>query len=125
MRSLLLPALCVTLLLSGCAAILSGTKQRVSFTSDPPGAQVVANGQTICTTPCSAELKKKNDYTIEIRKSGYAPGRAQLESSVGGGWIVADILFGGLIGIAVDGLTGAWNSFDNDSVHVSFGTGPK
>jgi len=117
MRLLLLPVF--ALLLSSCATILSGTTDPVRFTSKPSGAEVYANGNYVGTTPCSVDLKKK-DYSVELRLKGYQTGRASISSSTGGGWIIADVLFGGLVGIVVDAATGAWNSFDSDHVHANF-----
>lgn len=107
--------------LSGCATILSGSSETIHFTSSPSGAEVYANGNYICTTPCSADLKKNDEYSVELVLEGYPKtGRTRLTTSTGGGWIIADVLFSGLIGIVVDAATGSWNSFDQNSVHTKF-----
>ena len=106
-------------LMTGCAAILSGGNQRsVRCDSDPTGAKVYVNGSYIGTTPTAAQVDKRKDQTFEFRLDGYNNSTAMITSSVGAGWIVCDILLGGIIGIAIDAATGSWMNLDQDFVHV-------
>jgi len=101
---------------SSCATIFKVSTYDVSFSSDPTGAKVYVNGSLLGTTPVQLELKSKNSYTIEFKKDGYETKTVLLNNSVGGGWIVLDIL-GGLIPIVIDAATGNWYSLDQEHVN--------
>lgn len=99
---------------SGCATIFSGSREEISFTSEPDGAKVLFNGQDKGTTPLKISLKKSKEHKIEFVKEGYEKKSFKLSYSLGAGWLILDILCG-LVGIIVDAATGNWNGFDEDS----------
>jgi len=102
----------------GCAAIFSGSSQKVDFSSDPSGAKVYVNGNYMGVAPLQLKLEKKHSYTIEFRKEGYENKTVLITNSVGAGWIVLDAL-GGLIPIIIDAATGSWYSLDQDHVNAA------
>lgn len=106
------------LVMNGCATIFKGSTETVSYNSEPSGAKVYVNGSLMGTTPFQLELKSNQTYTIEFRKEGYGNKTVILNNSVGGGWIVLDILFG-LIPIIVDAATGNWYSLDQSRVNAA------
>lgn len=68
MRKLAAPAL---VLLAACA---SGCVRRtLSITSDPPGAQLIVNGQPAGRTPAELAFSHHGTYRVELRKKGYRP----------------------------------------------------
>ena len=89
----------------------------MNFSSDPRGAKVYVNGDLLGTTPFELELKSNKTYTLEFKKDGYETRTVLLNSSVGGGWIVLDIL-GGLFPVIIDAATGNWYSLDQDHVNA-------
>lgn len=94
---------------AGCGAILHGTRQEVPVTSSPSGAQVETMPSTgIFATPVTLDLERKHSYTLTFTSPGYQPATLRLEPHIGVGTVVADVLLTGLIGVLVDGLTGAW-----------------
>ncbi len=99
---------------SGCATLFSGSREEISFSSEPDGAKVVVNGHDKGTTPLKITLKKSKEHKIEFVKEGYEKKSFKLTYSLGAGWLILDIL-AGLIGIIVDAATGNWNGFDEDS----------
>ena len=101
-----LAAFCLLTLLSGCATIVSSTKQHVGVSSTPTGADVTVDDQLIGKTPVVANLKRKNIHTIKIEMAGYKPYEIILTKKTNP-WILGNIIFGGLIGLAVDAITGA------------------
>ncbi|WP_119155151.1 PEGA domain-containing protein [Caldimonas tepidiphila] len=119
---LVLTAGVLALALSGCASIMNGSTQPVTIKSVPDGASVsVTNraGEKIHngTTPVTLTLNrgagyfKSEEYRVQIKKEGFEPKELTIVSTVNG-WYVANILFGGLIGmLAVDPATGAMYSF--------------
>ncbi len=102
---------------SSCATLFKGSTDGVNFSSEPDGAKVYVNGDMLGTTPFALELKSNKTYTIEFRKDGYENKTVLLNNSVGGGWIVLDVL-GGLIPIVVDAATGNWYGLDQDHVNA-------
>ncbi|QBE62720.1 PEGA domain-containing protein [Pseudoduganella lutea] len=112
----------VAVALSGCASIMAGSTQPISIQSVPEGATVsVTNraGQKIHTgvTPVTLTLNrgagyfKSEVYKVVVKKDGFRDRELTLNSNVNG-WYIANIVFGGLIGmVAVDPATGAMYSF--------------
>jgi len=95
---------------SGCASIVSGSKQELSFQSTPDGASVTVNGRIIGKTPITTQLDKKADQTVVFSKDGYKPVTMQLTTSLDP-WFWGNIVLGGLIGSTVDGLSGAVHQY--------------
>lgn len=107
--ALIMCILSLTVLSSGCATIMKGTTQKISVSSHPSGANVLADGSPCGITPCSVELKRKDDHVIIVRKEGYEDGVVQV-SKVMGGMIIGNLLFGGILGAGVDAASGSmWN----------------
>jgi hypothetical protein len=101
---------------NGCATILQGSSQKVSFSSEPSGAKVYVNGQFMGNAPLELKLEVKHSYAIEFRKEGYESKTVQITNSVGAGWVVVDVLFG-LVPVIVDAATESWYSLDQDHVN--------
>ena len=108
--------------LSGCASIMNGSTQPVTIRSVPEGASVsITNraGDKIHSglTPVTLTLKrgagyfKSEVYKVVVKKEGFGDRELMLTSNVNG-WYIANIVFGGLIGmVAVDPSTGAMYTF--------------
>ena len=103
---LLLVTLSGTCLLHSCATILSGTKQRVEVTTEPAGAKVFVDGMERGLTPCVIDVKRSSKVIYTFRKEGYDDGSV-LDIGAFNGVVIANVLIGGIIGIAVDFGTGA------------------
>ncbi|MEL0637286.1 PEGA domain-containing protein [Marinomonas sp. TI.3.20] len=72
MKKIILTALaCVTILLSGCASIISGTNQTLTFNSNVEGVNVYVDGALIGKTPVSVSFKKNKAQTVMFKKKGY------------------------------------------------------
>lgn len=105
-KQLLFPAvITVALLVSGCATIMHGSKQTVGISSNPTKASVSVDGQTLGETPVSARLTRIDNHLVKIELPGYLPYETTLTRKVDG-WIAGNIVFGGLIGLAIDAITG-------------------
>jgi uncharacterized protein YceK len=98
-------ALVASLFLSGCASIMHGTTQQIGVSSAPTGARVVVNGGQRGVTPLVLDLERKGPHTLSIESDGYEPFQMSLTRSVSG-WVWGNIVFGGVIGLAVDAATG-------------------
>lgn len=113
-------ALTLVAIQAGCGTIFGGSSQEVAVSSAPGEAEVEFDhvNRTV-VTPAEIELKRKNSYELTFSKEGYETETASIESSLRAGILVLDILFTGLVGVAVDAGTGAWNSLSPDNVSVS------
>jgi uncharacterized protein YceK len=100
--------LTVFVFLQGCASIISGKTQQVTFNSEPSGATVIITGRQIGKTPVTAQLDRAKDQTLIFEKEGYKPVTMQLTTTLNS-WFWGNILFlyGGPIGSTVDGITGS------------------
>ncbi|MCK9175944.1 MAG: PEGA domain-containing protein [Desulforhopalus sp.] len=96
----------VALILSGCCSIIHGTNQEIAVSSSPTGARVLVNGSQVGTTPATLNLKRNAPPRIRLELEDYQPYEMILTKSVSG-WVWGNIVFGGLIGLAVDALDGA------------------
>ena len=96
----------ILILLVGCATIMQGPKQNVGISSIPSGAKVTIDGQIVGYTPLTVELSRKDNHVIRIELEGYSPYEITLTRKVSG-WVAGNIIFGGIIGLAIDAITGS------------------
>jgi len=102
-------ALLGLILLYGCASITTDSLQMVSLTSDPTDAVCIITGPkgftTRITTPNGFPVSRgEGDLNVVCTKAGKV-GSALIKEEVAG-MTFGNILFGGLIGVAVDAGTG-------------------
>ena len=91
--------------LSGCATIMHGTSQDIGFQSAPTNAKVTVDGLPMGNTPVVAKLSRKDNHIVKMNLEGYQPFEATLTRGTSG-WVWGNIVFGGLIGLAVDAMSG-------------------
>ena len=111
--------------LSACASIVTGSRQEVTFNSNPDEATVRVNGRTMGKTPITTSLKKESGQTLVFEKEGYKLLTMQLETHLNP-WFWGNIVFGGLIGSTTDGLSGAVYEYSPNQYMVTLqptGTG--
>jgi hypothetical protein len=112
-----------SMFLPGCATILTGTTDEVAFDSVPRSARLTVKTQHSGTpvyhgqTPALVELKRKHVYRAELELPGYEP-ISVLIDQVFNGWALLNILCGGIIGGAIDIVTGAFWWLDTDHISV-------
>jgi hypothetical protein len=104
-----------------CATLTHGNKQDVSIGSSPTGASISVDGKPMGTTPAVVQLTRKDSHLVRLDLDGYAPFEMPLERKTSG-WIWGNIVFGGLIGIAVDASTGAMYRLSPASVDATMAT---
>jgi hypothetical protein len=83
----------------GCASIFEWKVQTVTFSSQPPGAQIIINGMSMGVTPATITLKKidYDNATILFKKEGYQDQQATIQTKITSGlWV--NIISGGLLG---------------------------
>lgn len=105
-KTILYCSLVSTLLLSSCATIISGSKQNVSFTSEPSSAKIFIDEVEVGQTPFELKLERKSEHEVMIKLDGYQTYQTTLTKKFNA-WYFGNILIGGLIGLIVDPITGA------------------
>ncbi len=119
MRTLaLLSCLIFLFVLEGCASIVSGTKQEMSFQSNPDDVTVTVTGRVLGKTPLTVTIDKKSDQSVIFTKEGYKPMTMQLTTTLDP-WFWGNIVLGGFIGSTVDGLSGAVHQYSPSQYFVS------
>lgn len=101
---------------AGCATIVSGSKQNIRFESVPQGAQVSVAGQ-MGTTPTDMKLPRKTNHDAEVSYPGYLPAKVQLVRTTNP-WVLGNVLIGGLVGLLVDLVSGAFYKLEPERVYV-------
>jgi len=115
--------------MTGCASIISGSTQTLTFKSVPEQASIsITNkaGEKVHTgvTPTTVTLKRGNGffqpaaYDVTFKKEGFQTKTVQVTGTVNG-WYVANIIFGGLIGLLiVDPATGAMYTLNPSDINA-------
>lgn len=102
--------------LGGCATITEGSSQTIQIDTDPPGArcELTRNGQVVTRIPATPSIvsvyKEGGDLALTCRKPGYLDATLDTASDFQGA-VLGNILFGGLIGIAIDMGSGASSKY--------------
>jgi len=104
-------------MLTNCATIIHGTKQDVSISSNPSKATVIIDNDEKGITPITVELSRKDHHMVQINLDGFLPYETKLTRKVDG-WIAGNIVFGGLIGLAVDAITGGMYKLTPDQIQA-------
>ncbi|MDB5416465.1 MAG: hypothetical protein JWR10_4800 [Rubritepida sp.] len=116
-------ALLGLVLTSACATITTGTSQSITVTSEPTQAicQVHREGLLVgAVNPTPGTLtvsRSSRDMTVRCERAGHQPGVAALPANFQA-MTLGNILFGGLIGLAVDASSGAISQYPA-AVHVT------
>jgi hypothetical protein len=101
---------------AGCATLFNREYNRLTIFSSSPVRRVHEDDQPLEVgrnfegTAYEVRLDPNRPHTLSIETT-VAVHRVQTSRSLGGKWVILDI-FSPLIGLLVDGLTGAWMSFD-------------
>ena len=105
---------------SSCAAILTKREKVVAVTSSVEGTYIYVNGALECQTPCTLTLKPKycEAFAIEAKKEGYHTKQKTIESKLGVGWLILDIVLTTFLGPAIDGISGAWLRLDTQALNI-------
>ncbi len=99
-----------------CSTITQGSDQTVTVNSDPSGAKCKLSRSgaivgVVNPTPGSVLVSKsKSDITVACSKAGYQDKASSLRSEFEG-MTLGNLIFGGLIGVAIDASSGAINQY--------------
>jgi hypothetical protein len=116
---LILPALAVAGL-TGCASIVDGSQQTMTFNSSPEGATVIFNGLPVGKTPVTVPVHRHSAGTVPVRfsKEGFKDYDAAANSRLNN-WFWGNIITGGLLGSTTDNATGAMYEYDPGAYMVT------
>ena len=116
----------VTLLafLNGCAygTLIRGSKQEVLFNSQPDGADVSVDGQTIGKTPVKWDLPRKKGALVEFKKAGCERKQVMVNSYTSPivlANLIPFIFFGLIVGGVIDMMSGGAYNLEPDPVYTS------
>ena len=104
--------------ISGCASIVSGSSQQLSFNSETDEATVTGSGKVLGNTPLTVSVSRDKNQSITFEKEGYKTYTAQLSTTLNG-WFWGNIVIGGLPGSTTDSVSGAMHQYSPDQYFVT------
>ncbi|HYB65615.1 MAG TPA: PEGA domain-containing protein [Steroidobacteraceae bacterium] len=108
--------------LGACATIIHSPRQQVAISSTPAGATISIDNREVGKTPLVTKLARKDEHVLRIELAGYQPFQATLSRRVSG-WVWGNIVFGGLVGLAVDAVSGGMYELRPDQVSAALASG--
>ena len=106
--------LCVLVVLfTSCATITRGSHEKLRVLSEPSGANVVLSSGEKGVTPAKFVKGRSDNFTVTVSKAGYIPQTIDVKSKVsanGGTATAGNAIVGRLIRVAIDAVSGAYNS---------------
>mgnify|MGYP001270172997 CR=1 FL=1 len=106
------------MVIAGCATIITGTDQSMTFNSEPEGATVIVAGKTLGKTPITVQVPKDKNMSLTFEKEGYKSFTTQLSTTLQG-WFWGNIVIGGFLGSTTDGISGAMHQYSPDQYFVT------
>ena len=104
-------------LLSGCASIMGTKTQKVTFDTEPKGAEVFLKDKMTCKTPCTVELVKDTYTSVTFKKDGYDSRTVEIEQGIANiFW--GNILIGGVLGSTTDSSSSAMYEYSPDRYYI-------
>lgn len=109
--------------ISGCATITRGKEDVLVVNSTPSAAQVkLSDGQACGSTPCTFKLPRKSEINVLVYKDRCQSQTVRVTNKLadgGAAGMAGNIVFGGLIGAAVDANNGATRDLTPNPVNVT------
>lgn len=121
-KTIISSSLAIALLTTSCATIVSGSKQNVKFSSNPSTATIFIDEVEVGKTPFEIKLARKSEHSVMIKLEGYQTYETKLTKKFNA-WYIGNIVFGGLIGIIIDPITGAMYNLSPDQVNAQMNNG--
>jgi len=112
----------LALAVAGCATVTRGTTDQITVTSEPSGAHVTTSLSQSCSSPCTFNVSRKDEFIVKIEADGYKaqeiPVKTQLAGSGAAGF-AGNLVLGGVIGMGVDVATGSTLEHVPNPVHAT------
>ena len=113
-----LSILVLVMVSSGCATIIDGSSQPVTFNSSPNGARIYVNGMEIGTTPLIMPVKRSKTTMILAKKNGYEDQQLLLQTKINS-WFWGNILLGGLYSSTTDYASDAMIEYSPNMYYIN------
>jgi hypothetical protein len=103
-----------------CSTLFNGTTQDLNISADQSSAKItVINDEGAVVyeggVPAEITLPRANAYTVKIEAEGYATQTVQINKAIAG-WFWGNCLLGGVVGMIIDGVSGAMWQLDPTEV---------
>lgn len=100
----------VIALLPSCAVITGGSSYNAHLNVDDEFVNIYYKGEMIGSGQGTAVVRRKDadNLTFVLKKDGFQDQQIYYNKASLRGWNIVGSAFIGVIGIAVDGITGAW-----------------
>lgn len=115
--SLILLASAVMTSLTSCATIMHGTRQSVGIASNPSNANIWVDGIYVGNSPLIVEMSRKDNHYVTIQLDGYLPYQATFSRQMSY-WVLGNFIFGGIIGLAIDAISGGIYMLTPDQIQA-------
>jgi hypothetical protein len=113
----------ISVLLTSCATIFTGTKDKITFNSTPSGATIYKDGVEQCKTPCTLRVTRSlNDTDIEYKLDGFETRLITLDKELN---VVSILNLGNLLGWGIDALSGAIMKYDRKVYDITLSKNTK
>jgi len=105
-KIIILILIVISVVFNGCATILTGSTDTISFDSNPEGAKILLDGLQIGKTPAYITIKRPgfSDKEIILELEGYEDRRFLLQKEFNA---IAILNFAGWVGWVIDIATGS------------------
>jgi hypothetical protein len=112
MRTTILAAIMLSVLsCGGCATLLRGSRQTLTFTTVPSEAEIWIDGKSY-TSPVEVTLRRKSIHQVVVSKDGYRTMKFAIDPEWDGVSLVGNIILpGGSVGLVIDNASGADQNF--------------
>jgi len=104
--------------LPGCATIIHGPTEQITFTSEPTGAHLTVAGHRT-TTPAVLILKRRGKHVASFNMPGYERQEVQIKEGISLWFLLGNLGFGGIPGYVIDAITGSIGNLSPDNVHAN------
>ena len=114
-KSLSIIAMAISIMMvTSCASVFTGSKRKVMFETDPPGAKIYVNGFEKGQTPI--QLRVKADDRIDFKLDNYTERVVVMDSKFN---LVAILNGFSILGWGIDAITGSLKRVDTKYVKVT------
>lgn len=103
---------------SGCASILDGETQVVTFNSEPKRVKIFINGVQVGVTPLSLQVNRSKNTIVITKKDGYDDEPIPLQTKLNP-YFWGNILCGGVLGSTTDAYTGAMVEYAPNTYYIT------
>ncbi len=114
-----LSILALAMVASGCATIIDGTSQPVTFNSSPNGARIYVNGMEVGTTPLIIPVKRSKTTMLLAKKDGYEDQSLLLQTKVNTYFWGNILFYGGLFSSTTDYASDAMIEYSPNMYYIT------